>query len=734
MTQSSLDLRLADGNTLPQNRGTNQSIGLPPLLLQYWQTIVRWRWLMAGLVALSLALGLVATLLTAPKYSARTQVQIDRQQKQVTKVDGLDAQASAQDLEFYATQYSLLRVRPLAERVCNELKLYDSRAFFAAHGYDSESFFAAPGRTDAELLTERRRVTVNLLLDNVSISPIRGSKLVDVIYTSRDAALSTAIANKWAAAFVALSMDRQYNSTADARAFLEGRIELLRQKVDDSEKEAVLYASKSGIVNFDKSVGPDGKTAANRTLASVGLEQLSVALNQATTDRIAAQSRLNRGGGGTTEAVTSSTLANLRLQRAATAALLAKLSVQFEPEYPSVMEARDQLAAVDSAIRTETSRITEARQNEYREALMRERQLTDKVAAMTAELDRQNRANIQYANLQREADTNRELYNSLLQRYKEIGVAGSVGISNIAIVEPAIVPVKPSSPRMLANMALALLFGLALAVVTALVLEQIDEGVREPGQVEQLLGVPLLGVIPKVESGDPVAEVRDPKSYLFDAYFSVRSSLAFATNHGLPRSLSLVSTRASEGKSSTAVALAAIISRTERKVLLVDADMRSPSINEMVNINNTAGLSNILAGDQEWLSFVQPTEFKNCDAISAGPTPPSAAELLSGDRLKEFIQSALERYDHVVIDGPPLLGMTDAQLIARAVEGVVYVVQSAGPPVRAVKSSLGRLSMVNAHIFGAILTLAESKAGSYGYGYGYGEGEEHKKARKFGKK
>lgn len=734
MTQSPLELRLADENTLTRNRGTNPNINLPPLLLQYWQTIVRWRWLMAGLVALSLTLGLVATLLTAPKYSSRVQIQIDRQQKQVTKVDGLDAQAGTQDLEFYATQYALLKVRPLAERVSNELKLYDSQTFFAAHGYDSKSLFSLPGKTDAELLAERRRVTVNLLLDSVSISPIRGSKLVDVIYTSRDAALSTTIANKWAAAYVALSMDRQFNSTADARAFLEDRIKTLQQRVEDSEKEAVLYASNSGIVNFDKSVGPDGKTAANRTLASVALEQLSVALNQATTDRIAAQSRLKSGGGGTTEAVTSPTLANLRMQRAATAAQLAKLSVQFEPEYPAVMEARDQLTAIESAIRTETSRITEARQSEYREALLREKQLTGKVAALTAELDRQNRANIQYSNLQREADTNRELYNSLLQRYKEIGVAGSVGISNIAIIEPAIVPVKPSSPKMLTNMALALLLGLGLAIVTTLILEQIDEGIREPGEIEQLLGVPLLGVIPMVESGDPVAEVRDSKSHLFDAYFSVRSSLAFATSHGLPRSLSLVSTRASEGKSSTSVAIAAIIARTDRKVLLVDADMRSPSIDRMVNINSAAGLSNILAGEQDWFGFVQPTDFKNCDAISAGPTPPSAPELLSGDRLKNFIQSALERYDHVIIDGPPLLGMTDAQLIANAVEGVVYVVQSAGPPVRAVKTSLGRLGMVNAHIFGAILTQVESTSGSYGYGYGYGEESERKKVRQIVKK
>lgn len=721
MTQSQFGLHPADRN-VPIQQGLGQNFQMPPMLVQYWQTMLRWRWLLLGIVAACIALGLVATLLTAPKYSAKTQIQIDRQQKQVTKVDGLEAQVAAQDIEFYATQYALLKARPLAERVATELRLFDSKEFFAAHGLESDNLFAAPGKTSTELQVERRRIVVNLLLENISISPLRGSKLVDIIYTSRNAVQSTAIANKWAAAFIALSMDRQFNSTADARNFLEERIAALRQKVEDSERAAVLYASQSGIVNFDKTIGTDGKTTANRTLASVALEQLAVALNQATADRITAQSRLNRGGGGTTEAVTSPTLASLRQQRAAAAAQLAKLSVQFAPEYPSVMEAHDQVAAIDAAIRTETARITEARNNEYREAQMREKNLKIQVVTLTNELDRQNRANIEYANLQRDADTNRELYNSLLQRYKEIGVAGSVGISNIAIVEPAIIPIRPSSPKMPINLALALLLGLALAFVSALVLEQIDEGIREPSQVEQLLGLPLLGTTPAVESGDPIAEIRDPKSHLFDAYFSIRSSLAFATNHGFPKSLALVSTRPAEGKSSTSVALAAIIARTDKKVLLIDADMRSPSIHGLVGTNNEEGLSNILAGEQNWLPLVQKSNFKNLDVVSAGPTPPSAAELLSGDRLKEFVLSALERYDHVIIDGPPLLGMTDAQLIARAVEGVVYVVQSAGPAVRTVRAALGRLGIVDAHIFGAILTKLESKSGSYGYGYGYGHG------------
>ncbi len=184
----------------------------------------------------------------------------------------------------------------------------------------------------------------------------------------------------------------------------------------------------------------------------------------------------------------------------------------------------------------------------------------------------------------------------------------------------------------------------------------------------------------------------------------------------------MVSTRPAEGKSMSSIALAVIIARTNKRVLLIDADMRSPSIHERIGLKNEGGLSNILAGETDWIHLVQKTEFDGVDVVSAGPTPPSAAELLSGEQLKAFVALALDRYDHVIVDGPPLLGMTDAQLIAKAVEGVVYVVQSAGPALRGVRASIDRLKVVNAHIFGVILTQVDVKSGNAGYGYGYGYG------------
>jgi capsular exopolysaccharide synthesis family protein len=350
--------------------------------------------------------------------------------------------------------------------------------------------------------------------------------------------------------------------------------------------------------------------------------------------------------------------------------------------------------------------------------------LRGQVNALRGELTSQDRASIQYNIYQRDADTNRQLYDALLQRYKEIGVAGTVGISNIAIVDPAETPSSPSSPNLILNLLLAGVAGLLLAGAATIALEQIDEGIRTQGEVPVKLGIPLLGIAPDVDK-EVLEQLFDSKSLLYEAYFSVRSNLAFSTSHGFPRALQVTSTRAAEGKSSTSFALATILARLGKRVLLLDADMRSPTVHGVLDLPNEAGLSNYLAGEDNWHSLVRPTTQKNLMAITSGPIPPSAAELLSTDRLGDLMQRLLGEFDHVLIDSPPVLGLTDAPIIGRTVEGSVLVVEAGGPAVRAIRTSIERLQMVGGHIFGVVLSKVAQQSDGYGYGYGYGYGFEY---------
>jgi capsular exopolysaccharide synthesis family protein len=684
---------------------------LPPEILQYWQVVLRGRWVIAGIIGASLAIGLVVTLLMAPLYTARSQIEISREQKNVTNVEGIDRASEARDMEFYDTQYTLLEAESLAERVGTALKLDEQEAFFEAHGVDG-----------SERPEVRKRQVMKLLLANITIEPVKKSKLVNVTYTSRSPELSSRIAGAWVREFIGASMDRQFSSNADARRFLEERLSELRRKLEVSEREMVTYASERGIVELSTTRDAEGKTQAQQTLASADLEGVNAALIAARTDRIAAQSKTNSGAAeNSAEALSNTTISGFRQRRGELAADYARLLAQFEPQYPEAVAIKEQIDALGEAISREAARVGASRRQGFAEARAREQALEAQVGDLKSQLDRQQRDSIQYQVLVRDADTNRQLYDALLQRYKEIGIAGAIGTSNISIVDKAKIPSSPSAPSIPLNLAIALLVGMGASLLALFALEQMNQGIHAPEDVPNLLGHPLLGNVP-LTSEDPQEALRDPKSYLSEAYFSIRSALAFATTHGVPHSLGFTSTKPSEGKSTSALALAQIIARTGKTVLLVDADLRSPSVHGMFDVKNTKGFSNMLTGADDAGDFVLETGIAGLSIMPSGPKPPNPSELLSSDRLAQVLRMLEARYDHVIVDCPPVLGLSDAPLLSQAVEGLVYVVEPEGAPVRGIRSSIDRVTMLGGNILGIIVTKIDPSKNSYGYGYGYGYG------------
>jgi capsular exopolysaccharide synthesis family protein len=249
-----------------------------------------------------------------------------------------------------------------------------------------------------------------------------------------------------------------------------------------------------------------------------------------------------------------------------------------------------------------------------------------------------------------------------------------------------------------------------------------DEAIADPAEVERRLGLPLLGSVPKLETGTPKEALQDRKSDMVDAYIAIQTNLAFTTEHGVPRSFAVTSTRPAEGKSTTALALATTLARAQRKVILVDGDMRSPSVHQLGGVGHEHGLSNFLSGQDDIEALTFPMSELGFTAMSAGPIPPNAAELLTGNRLPMLIAKLLESYDHVVIDSPPVMGLADAPLIASRVEGVIFAVESHGIRSSLVKTAIGRLVSANARIIGGVLTKFEARIAHYGYGYEYGYG------------
>lgn len=694
-----------------------------PVLLQYFRAVLRHKFIILGIVAAAIIVGLILSLIVTPKYTAVSRLEISRTQNNITNVQGVEQSDRRQDVEFYQTQYALLESRSLAERVVREGNFAANDAFFQALGVDPAAEFdgePAAGRS-SDPASPRFRMATDLLLRNVSIAPIRGSSLVDVGFVSSDPALSARVVNTWTGQFIAATLDRRFSSTADARKFLENRLSDLRARLEQSERDLVSYATNKEIISLGQGAGPDGRVRGERTLVAANLEALNTELADAVAARVLAESAVrNPSRSANAAALTNTAINGLRESRGKLAADYAKLMNQFEPEYPAAQALQSQIAALDQAIGREETRVSQSVTTAYRQALQREQDLRRRVEASKGGLLSEQRNTIQYNIYQREVDTNRALYDGLLQRYKEIGVAG-VNVNNISIVDPAVVPKKPTSPKLSLNLALALLLGLFISGAVVVGLEQIDESIRDPEDVARL-GVPLLGSVPNVPGEEIVTTIRDPKSTVSEAYMSVQTNLSFLTEHGIPKSLMMTSTREAEGKSTSAIALATLLSRMGRRVMLIDADMRSPSVDSMLSVGNELGLSNYLSGTDDWRSLVKSVEALGLDFITTGPMPPNSAELLSTHRMGSLIEALTEHYDVVIIDSPPVLGLADAPLIATTCEGVVYAIEANRVKSRGIATAMDRLRRSNAQIFGAILTKLDKHALSFGYGYGYGHG------------
>lgn len=694
------------------------------LIRQYLRVAKRWRYVIGGATVACLLLGLVATLLMTPQYTAATMIEISRESDKVTDFQGVQRDTTTADQEFYQTQYGLLRSRALSERVAAQLGFIDSQQFFAAFGFPKQdpAFQLVGGRYPAGGRATRQRVAGEMLLKHLSVAPTRLSRLVEVGFVSPDPVMSSRVANAWADNFIQTNLERKVQATSYGRNLLERQLGQMKDKLDQSQRQLVSYASQEQIINLPAQTGSDGKTTQERSIVADNLGALSTALSAATADRIQAEARYRAAGrgGSTVEALNNQAINNLRQRRAELAADYQRLMVQFEPSYPAARAVQSQIDVLDRAIAREEARVSGSLQADYRQAQERERGLQSKVNELKASYLDLRRRSIQYNIYQQEVDTNRALYDGLLQRFKEIGVAGGVGINNVAVVDPADVPQKPSSPRLLFNLLAALVAGLLLGATLAILLEQMDEAIADPGEIERQLGLPLLGSVPKVESVSPRDALLDRKSELIDAYIAVQTNLGFTTEHGVPRSLAITSTRPAEGKSTTALALATTLSRAKRRVILIDGDMRSPSVHHLGGVGHAYGLSNFLAGqdDVENMTF-QMTDL-GFTAMSAGPIPPNAAELLTGNRLSVLIERLLDSYDHVIVDSPPVMGLADAPLIAGHVEGVVYAVESHGTRSSMVKTALARLASANARVIGGVLTKFDARKAHYGYGYEYG--------------
>ena len=698
-------------------------------LAVYWRLALKYRFLIIGAFLASLVIGATLTLLMTPIYSARATLQIDREAARVFGAEEVTpTENMAQGEEFFQTQYGLIRSRSLSERVIESLGLASSDEALEAMGLEAPE----AGGSAAAQASRRRAAALDALQENLSVSPVRGSRLVAIGYDNPNPVVAARIANGFAENFIQSNLDRKFESSRYAREFLEERIAQTKERLESAERQLVAYAANQQIINVGEPSEGAASGGATESLTSSNLVALNSALARTRAERVAAEERWRSASTSALmtlpEVLQNPTIQRLTEQRAILdAEYRQKLSI-YQPDYPEMVRLRAQIEEAEGQIQTIAGNIRSSIRSQYEIAANQERSLQAQVNGLTGDvLDLRDRS-IQYNILQRELDTTRTLYEGLLQRYKEVGVTGGVTANNISIVDLATPPRKPSKPNMLLNMALAALLGLGLGALAALVLEALDETLAMPDDVEQKLGVPVLGVIPLLDKGvTPADALGDIRSGFSEAYYSLRTALQFSTPDGAPSSLVVTSARPAEGKSTTAYSVALNLARVGKRVLLIDGDLRNPSMHRVVGVENERGMSNLLSGSADLAAVVQRTQQENLFFIPCGPLPPNPAELWGGDRLHQFLAEARNNFDHVVFDGPPVLGFADAPMLASAVNGVLFVLESRGTRRGQARGALRRIQVGRAHLLGAVLTKFSAKStsyGSYDYAYDYHYGAE----------
>jgi len=710
-------------------------------LLDYVKVLYKRRW--TGLTALLLVVGTatVYTFTATPLFEAKTRLLIETENPNVVSFKAVVDEDQTK-LDYYQTQYNILQSRALARRTIGELKLWEVPPFGGARdqafsirrmifGAPSLAFHAlmdALGRSDsgparipdAEETAAQSRA-IDAFLSHLTVVPIRNSRLVDVKYELPDPALAAQIVNTLAKSYIEQSLEYKFVASKEASDWLGQRLAEQRKQVEEAEAKLQRYREQNDAISLKD----------RENIVVQKLSDLTTAVTQAKTDRFQKEAlynqlqslRANTGQLDTFPAILSNSfIQQQKLELAQLQTQAAQLGEKLGPNHPEMVKVRSAIQLSQAKLDAEIAKVVQAVRNEYLAALAKENSLAAALNAQKGDALAMNRKAIDYSVLDREVQSNRQIYDSLLQRAKETGVSTELKTSNIRVVDRAETPLRPVSPQKSMNMLLSLFAGSVLACVLVFFFEYMDSRIKTPDEIKQHLGLPHLGLLPalgrKAEEAYPLVNNGVPPNFS-EAFRGIRTNVLFSSAQEGSRSIVVTSTAPGEGKSMVASNLAISLAQAGQRVLLIDADMRKPKSQDIFGIAQEPGLSNVMVGNAKASESVRKSMVSGLWVLPAGRIPPNPAELLGSARFRDFVTSLKDHFDWVIVDSPPVMAVTDASLIAHLASGVVFVVGAEMTSRHAAKRALDQLEQANAKFVGAVLNRVDLKHNAYYYSQYY---------------
>jgi succinoglycan biosynthesis transport protein ExoP len=711
-------------NVLPSQEST---------LREYMRVLIKRKWMVIGVVAGIFMVVAVASLRQTPVYEAVGQIVVNKADSNLITFKDSGPVMDYYDPTDLDTEVLILQSDLLALQVIRQLNL-DKRPEFGGHSDPKQPYLVAdPLQADSSHLS----ALLGGFRGNLHVALVPNTRIIEIHYTSADPQLAASAVNTLASTYVEQNFKTKFESTMQASDWLSKQLVDLQMKVETSQEKLVRYQKEHEILGTDE----------KQNIITEKLDELNKEMTTAESDRMqkeavyrqtqsndpdAVAAAIDTGGGG------ASLLGRLRDQQASLRIQAAELSTQFGSSYPKIAQINNQLKEIDHQLQSETTKAVDHLKGQYLAALQREEMLRGSFEKQKQEANKLNESAIEYSILKRDLDSNRTLYEGLLEKLKEAGVTAGLRSNNFRIINAARVPTSPSQPNIPRNLTFALVLGVISGISLAFLLESMDNTVRTPEQAQALSCLPSLGMIPlgsksasygatgkrlaltaSQEVVETVTQAR-PQSQMAESYRALRTSLLLSNLGAPPRVILVTSARPQEGKTTTSINTAIVLAQKGVRVLLIDADLRRPSIHKTLGMGPRSGLSNVLTGSASLQQTVATTPIlPNLFILPAGTPPPNPAELLASSNMRDLLEELREQFDHIVIDTPPTLSVTDAVVLSPRADATILVIRSGQTTKQALRRARDILMQVNAHVAGVLLNAVDLTSPDYYYYYEY---------------